>query len=66
MSLRTNLEIAAEVAWIIGDNEKMPRAESRWAIVRMAEQIIEDGIINEESEDIDETITSWLIEKGYK
>lgn len=57
------LEIATEVAWQIGDtNGDIPRAESRWLCVDIAQQIIASGIITEESEDIDETIATWIRE----
>ena len=55
------LEIATEVAWQIGDilGDK-PRAESRWHVCNIAKRIIEAGIIDDDSEDIDEIIASWL------
>ena len=55
------LEIATEVAWQIGDIlENKPRAESRWHVCNIAKRIIESGIINEDSTDIDEIVRTWL------
>jgi len=63
----SDLEIAAEVAWQVGDIlEESPRAESRWNVCNIAQRIIEAGIIDEDSEDIDEIIRTWLADKeGY-
>lgn len=63
----SDLEIAAEVAWQVGDIlEESPRAESRWNVCNIAQRIIEAGIIDEDSEDIDEIIRTWLSDKeGY-
>jgi len=59
------LEIATEVAWQVGDSlTDGPRAESRWHVCNLAERIIKEGIITEDSEDIDEIINEWLIENG--
>jgi len=59
----SHLEIATEVAWQIGDTlEDGPRAESRWRICDITERIIAAGIINDDSEDIDEIISAWLHE----
>jgi hypothetical protein len=63
----SHLEIAAEVAWQIGDSlSDKPRAESRWFICDLAKQIIKTGIITPESEDIDEIISAWLINAKVK
>jgi hypothetical protein len=61
------LEIATEVAWQIGDIlENAPRAESRWHICNIAKRIIESGLIDEKTEDLDEVVRSYLSEKeGY-
>jgi hypothetical protein len=61
------LEIATEVAWQVGDIlENKPRAESRWHICNIAQRIINAGIINDTTEDIDEVISAWLHdEEGY-
>jgi hypothetical protein len=54
-------EIATEVAWQVGDIlENKPRAESRWHVCNIAKRIIEAGIIDDESEDIDEIVRAWL------
>jgi len=54
-------EIATEVAWQVGDilGDK-PRAESRWNVCDITKRIIESGMIDEYSEDIDEIVASWL------
>ena len=55
------LEIATEVAWQVGDILRdKPRAESRWNICNIAESIINSGIIDEDSTDIDEIVRGWL------
>jgi hypothetical protein len=54
-------EIATEVAWQVGDIlENKPRAESRWHVCNIAKRIIEAGIIDDGSEDIDEIVRAWL------
>jgi hypothetical protein len=59
------LEIATEVAWQVGDSlGDSPRAESRWYACDIAKRIIEEGVIKDVSEDIDEIISTWLIENG--
>ncbi len=59
------LEIAIEVAWQIGDTlENSPRAESRWKVADIAQEIINKGIVNDCSTDIDEIISAYLIERG--
>lgn len=61
----SHLEIMTEVAWIIGDSlEDTSRAMSRWRVCDLAKRIIQDKIITEDSEDIDELITAWLITHG--
>ena len=61
------LEVAVEVAWQLGDSlEDSPRAESRWRIVQIAMDIENEGVINDGSEDIDEIIAAYLIERGLK
>lgn len=55
------LEIATEVAWQLGDTlEDMPRAESRWQVVIIAQNIIDLGLIDEDTTDIDEVINAYL------
>jgi hypothetical protein len=62
-----HLEIATEVAWQVGDTlENVPRAESRWHVCNITKRIINAGIINEHSEDIDEIIADYLhTHEGY-
>lgn len=61
------LEVATEVAWQVGDIlENSPRAESRWHVCNISQRIINAGIINDTSEDIDEIVRTWLHEhEGY-
>jgi hypothetical protein len=67
MKTNTMLEIAVEVAWQVEDSlNNSPRAESRWNIVDIALDIINKGLITEHSEDIDEIIGTYLIERGIK
>ena len=55
-----------EVAWQLGDsNGYIPHAESRWQCVNIALEIINSGVIDENSEDIDEIIAKILHDKGY-
>jgi hypothetical protein len=55
------LEIVTEVAWQVGDAlGNVPRAESRWHICDIAKRIIESGLVDEDSTDIDEIVASWL------
>jgi len=66
MKTYTLLEIAVEVAWQLGDaNQDIPRAESRWSVVNIALEIEQAGIIDDNSEDIDEIIFGYLQDKGY-
>jgi hypothetical protein len=59
------LEIAIECAWQIGDTlENAPKAESRWRVADIAMDIINRGLINDQSEDIDEIIGAYLTERG--
>ena len=61
------LEVAVEVAWQLGDSlEDSPRAESRWRIVQIAMDIEQEGIIHDQSEDIDEIVAAYLIQRGLK
>jgi hypothetical protein len=61
------LEITSEVSWILGDKLKnAPRAESRWRICDISQDIINSGIIDDTTEDIDEVIEAYLIERGLK
>jgi hypothetical protein len=61
-----DLEIMTEVAWQLGDiDEGVTRAESRWSIVDIAGEIIESGMITDESTDIDEIIADYLNDNGH-
>jgi hypothetical protein len=65
MKTNSMLEIAIECAWQIGDTlENAPRAESRWRVTDIAMDIINRGLINDQSEDIDEIIGAYLTERG--
>lgn len=65
MKTFTMLEIAIEVAWQVGDTfSNKPRAESRWRCADITQEIINKGLITEKSEDIDEIIRAYLIERG--
>jgi hypothetical protein len=67
MKTYTMLEVATEVAWQVGDIlENSPRAESRWNICNIAQRIINAGIIDDTTEDLDEVVREWLhTEEGY-
>jgi len=57
----SHLEIAIECAWQLGDSlKKSPRAESRWFAADVAKRIIGDGLITNETDDIDEVIAAWI------
>ena len=57
------LEICVEVAWQIGDLwPHIPRAEARWNLADITLDIINSGIIDDKSENIDETISAYLNE----
>ena len=61
------LEVAIEIAWQLGDSSSdLPRAESRWSLAQLALDIENAGIITDNSEDIDEIISAYLIERGLK
>jgi hypothetical protein len=61
------LEIAVEVAHQLPDGEShsdVPRAEFRWEVAQIALDVINSGIIDSNSEDIDEIIHGYLTERG--
>ena len=61
--MKTNLmlEVMTEVAWQKGDSlGHLPRAESRWHVVDIALDLINKGLIDDYSEDIDEIVSSYL------
>jgi len=58
-------EIAIEVAWQVADNDlRESRATNRHYLCELVQRIVKEGIITEDSEDIDEIITEWLITHG--
>jgi hypothetical protein len=67
MKTYTMLEVATEVAWQVGDiMENKPRAESRWHVCNITQRIINAGIIDDTTEDLDEVVRTWLQdEEGY-
>lgn len=61
------IEIAVEVAHQLPDDEShgdVPRAEYRHEVTEIALDIINSGIIDKDSEDIDEIIAHYLEERG--
>jgi hypothetical protein len=65
MKTYSMLEIAIECAWQIGDVlQNLPRAESRWSVADIAMDIINRGLIDETTEDIDEIISAHLAQRG--
>jgi hypothetical protein len=61
MNTNLMLEIMTEVAWQLGDYlGNVPRAESRWHVVDIALDLINEGLIDETSEDIDEIVSAYL------
>ena len=65
MKTYTMLEVAVEVAWQVGDTlENSPRAESRWLVANIAENIINKSLVNDKTEDLDEVVGAYLIELG--
>ena len=65
MKTYTMLEIATEVAWLLGySHPNIPRAESRWRSVDIAMDIINKELIDDTTEDIDEVIHGYLKGRG--
>ena len=62
------IEIAVEVAHQLPDegHDHVPRAEYRHGVTQIALDVINSGIITDTSEDIDEIICAFLIERGLK
>jgi hypothetical protein len=60
------MEIAVEVAHQLPDtgHDDVPRAEYRWEVTQIALDIVNAGIIDNDSEDIDEIISNYLEERG--
>lgn len=65
MKTYTMLEIAIECAWQMQDRyDSIPRAESRWKVADIAMEIINKGLINDTSEDIDEIINAYITQEA--
>ena len=65
MKTFTMIEIAIEVALQLGDtDDSIPRAQSRWKLADIALDIINSGLIDANSEDIDEIIRGYLKNRG--
>lgn len=65
MKTQQMLEVMTEVAWQLeGHWQNIPRAEARWNVVNIAQDLINDDIINEHTEDLDEVVRSYLIDIG--
>jgi hypothetical protein len=64
MKTYTILEIAIECAWQLKDTYNGPRAETRWEIADIAQEIINTGLITDKTEDIDEVISAYLTKTG--
>jgi hypothetical protein len=65
MKMQQILEVMTEIAWQLGDRwGDIPRAESRWNTVDIAQDLINDDIINEHTEDLDEVVRAYLIDIG--
>lgn len=61
------LEVAVEVAWQVGDIlENSPRAESRWLVADIAQDIINKGLVSDTTEDLDEVISAYLVDIGRR
>lgn len=63
------IEIAVEVAHQLpddGSHGDVSRAEYRHDVTQIVLDIITSGVIDEDSEDIDEIISAYLTEQGIK
>ena len=59
-------EVAIEVGWQLDHLlQGHPRASARHLICQIAEGIIAQGVVTSDTEDIDEVINHYLIEKGF-
>ena len=59
-------EVAIEVAWQLEKQfQNIPRADARHIICQIAEEIVAECVVNSDTEDIDEVINQYLIERGY-
>lgn len=50
-------EIACEIQLVVAENGNISRAGQRHLIIDIADQMISDNLINEDSEDIDEIVS---------
>ncbi len=67
MKTYTMLEVAIEVAWQIGDSlEDSPRAESRWFVADVVQDLLNLDLIDDTTEDLDEIVASYLTNRGIK
>lgn len=58
-------EVALEVANCHPDNnDDVPRAEWRWVTVKMANDIINEEKITDDTEDLDEVVQGYFVKKG--
>lgn len=63
MKTQQMLEIMTEVAWQLSEHwNNIPRAEARWNIVDIAQDLINEENINENTEDLDEVVRAYLID----
>jgi hypothetical protein len=61
INLHNALEIMCEVAWQMGDKDfSIDRASNRHCLVEISQKIINTGLINEGTTDIDESISNYL------
>ena len=61
INLHNALEIMCEVAWQMGDKDfSIDRASNRHRLVEISQKIINSGLINEGTTDIDEFISDYL------
>lgn len=59
-------EVALEVAECLPDREyTKPRAEWRWHMVELAIDCINQNQITNATEDLDEVVNNWLVNRGF-
>lgn len=65
INLHNALEIMCEVAWQMGDEDfSLDRASNRHRLVEISQKIINSGLINEGTTDIDESISYYLLRES--
>jgi hypothetical protein len=65
MKTQQMLEIMAEVSWQLCEHwSHIPRAEARWNVVDIAQDLINEETIDENTEDLDEAVRAYLIDIG--